>query len=58
MQDLRELVGQLRAENERLRQERFAAVSGPTTGLPASAEPLPAQSTASTFVTETNLGAP
>lgn len=39
LQELRDLIVQLRAENERLRQEQAAAVPGPSTGPPTSAVP-------------------
>lgn len=39
LQDLRELVAQLRADNERLRQEQAAAVPGPSTAPPTSSVP-------------------
>lgn len=36
LQELRDLVAQLRADNERLRQEQDVAVPGPSTAPPAS----------------------
>ena len=50
MQGLREVVAQLRADDERLRQEQVAAVPGPSTAPPVSL--TPASSTASAPLTE------
>lgn len=50
LQELREVVAQLRADNERLRQEQVAAVPGPSTAPPVSH--TPASSTASAPLTE------
>lgn len=52
MQELRDLVAQLRAENERLQREQAAAVPGPSAAPPIPTEPLPAPSTSSAPVTE------
>lgn len=48
LQELRDLVAQLRAENDRLQREQAAAMPGP----PILAESLPAPSTTSAPVTE------
>ena len=52
LQELRDLVAQLRAENDRLQQEQAAAVPGPRTAPSIPAEPLPAPSTSTAPVTE------
>lgn len=52
LQELRDLVAQLRADNERLWQEQAAAVPGPST-VPSTSAALPmAPSTASAPLTE------
>ncbi|KAK0143575.1 hypothetical protein N1851_018314 [Merluccius polli] len=51
LQELREVVAQLRADNERLRQEQVAAVPGPSTAPSISLTPA-ASSTASAPLTE------
>lgn len=52
LQELRDLVAQLRADNERLRQEQAAAVPGPSAVPSTSAEPHTTPSTASAPLTE------
>lgn len=52
LQELRDLVAQLRAENDRLQREQAAAVPGPSAAPPIPAESLPAPSTTSAPVTE------
>lgn len=52
LQDLRDLVAQLRAANERLRQEQAAAVPGSSATPPTSAVPPTGPSTASAPLTE------
>ncbi|XP_056230621.1 uncharacterized protein LOC130168067 [Seriola aureovittata] len=52
LQEMRDLVAQLRAENDRLQREQVAAVPGPSAAPPISTEPLPAPSTSSAPVTE------
>lgn len=47
LQELRELVSQLRADNERLRQEQAAALPAPSAAPSTSAVPPTASSTAS-----------
>ncbi|KAM7406700.1 hypothetical protein PAMP_001057 [Pampus punctatissimus] len=51
MQELRDLVAQLQADNERLRQEQVAVVPGPSTA-PSVSLPPTASSTASAPLTE------
>ena len=50
--ELRDLVAQLKADNERLRQEQVAAVPGPTAGPSTSSASDTAPSIASAPVTE------
>lgn len=52
MQELRDLVAQLRADNERLRQEQAAAVPGPSSAPPTSSTPTAAPSISSVPVPE------
>lgn len=52
LQELRDLVAQLRADNERLQQEQTAATPGPNVTPSTSAVPPTASSTASTPLTE------
>lgn len=52
LQELRDLVAQLRADNDRLQQEQAAAVPGPSAAPSISAEPLPAPSTSTARVAE------
>lgn len=52
LQELRDLVAQLRAENDRLQQEQAAPVPGPSAAPAIPAEPLPTPSTSIAPVTE------
>lgn len=48
LQELRDLVEQLRAENDRLQREQAAAVPGPSTAPPIPSTPRPAPATSVT----------
>lgn len=52
LQELRDLVVQLRAENDRLQREQAAAVPGPSAAPSIPTESLPAPSTTSAPVAE------
>ena len=52
LQELRDLVAQLRTENDRLQQEQAATVPGPSAAPPIPVAPLPAPSTSIAPVTE------
>lgn len=52
LQELRDLVAQLRAENDRLQREQAAAVPGPSAAHLIPAEPHPTPSTTTAPVTE------
>ena len=52
LQELMDLVAQLRAENDGLRREQAAAVPGPSAAPSIPAQPLPVPSASTTLVTE------
>lgn len=52
LQDLRDLVAQLKADNERMRQEQAVAVPGPSTAPSTSSVPPTAPPTASNSIAE------